>query len=222
MKNLSVIISLTGLFFTTGVTAQKMYNEGTVIYNIVVSTGSNQAKAADLLDGATQKMFIKGQLTRTELKSILGTGITIRDSKSGTGVTLNEYGDDKVLIRMNKAELEDANKKYTDIRFELKDETKTILGYTCKLAIATLNDGKSTFSVYYTNDIAFQNKDYGPQFIGLPGFPLEYEAELGTMRVTYKANKISFESITASLFDLPKSGYREMTYEEVKKLRTKN
>jgi hypothetical protein len=112
MKNLSVIISLTGLFFTTGVTAQKMYNEGTVIYNIVVSTGSNQAKAADLLDGATQKMFIKGQLTRTELKSILGTGITIRDSKSGTGVTLNEYGDDKVLTRMNKAELDDANKKY--------------------------------------------------------------------------------------------------------------
>jgi GLPGLI family protein len=112
--------------------------------------------------------------------------------------------------------------KNTGIRFELKDETKTILGYNCKLAIATLNDGKSTFSVYYTNDIAFQNKDYGPQFNGLPGFPLEYEAELGTMKVTYKADKISFEPITASLFDLPKSGYREMTYEEVKRLRTKN
>jgi GLPGLI family protein len=222
MKYLRNILTLIALMTGAGVTAQKVYNEGTITYNVVVSTGSSQAKAADLLDGATQKVFIKGQMTRSELKSILGTGITLRDTKSGTGVTINEYGDDKVLIRMNKAEYDDANKKYVGIKFELKDETKTILGYNCKLAIATLNDGKSTFRVYYTTDLVFQNKDYGPQFNGLPGFPLEYEAEIGTMRVTYKADKISFDPITAALFDLPKTGYREMTYEEVKKLRTKN
>ncbi|MBS4063925.1 MAG: GLPGLI family protein [Chitinophagaceae bacterium] len=222
MKHLRNIVTLIALMTGVAATAQKVYNEGTVTYNVVVSTGSNQAKAADLLDGATQKVFIKGQMTRSELKSILGTGITLRDTKSGTGVTINEYGDDKVLIRMNKAEYDDANKKYVGIKFELKDETKTILGYNCKLAIATLNDGKSTFRVYYTTDLVFQNKDYGPQFNGLPGFPLEYEAEIGTMRVTYKADKISFDPITAALFDLPKAGYREMTYEEVKKLRTKN
>lgn len=222
MKHLRNILTLIALMTGVAATAQKVYNEGTVTYNVVVSTGSNQAKAADLLDGATQKVFIKGQMTRSELKSILGTGITLRDTKSGTGVTINEYGDDKVLIRMNKAEYDDANKKYVGIKFELKDETKTILGYNCKLAIATLNDGKSTFRVYYTTDLVFQNKDYGPQFNGLPGFPLEYEAEIGTMRVTYKADKISFDPITAALFDLPKAGYREMTYEEVKKLRTKN
>jgi GLPGLI family protein len=222
MKHLRSIFTLIAVLFIISASAQKVYNEGTVTYNVVVSTGSNQANAADLLDGATQKVSIKGQMSRTELKSILGTGITLRDTKSGTGVTINEYGDDKVLIRMSKAEYDDANKKYVGIKFELKDETKVILGYNCKLAIATLNDGKSTFSVYYTTDIAFQNKDYGPQFNGLPGFPLEYEAEIGTMRVTYKADKVSFEPITAALFDLPKSGYREMTYEEVKKLRTKN
>jgi GLPGLI family protein len=222
MKHLRNIVTLIALMTGVAATAQKVYNEGTVTYNVVVSTGSSQAKAADLLDGATQKVFIKGQMTRSELKSILGTGITLRDTKSGTGVTINEYGDDKVLIRMNKAEYDDANKKYVGIKFELKDETKTILGYNCKLAIATLNDGKSTFRVYYTTDLVFQNKDYGPQFNGLPGFPLEYEAEIGTMRVTYKADKISFDPITAALFDLPKAGYREMTYEEVKKLRTKN
>ena len=222
MTHLRNILTLIALMTGVAATAQKVYNEGTVTYNVVVSTGSNQAKAADLLDGATQKVFIKGQMTRSELKSILGTGITLRDTKSGTGVTINEYGDDKVLIRMNKAEYDDANKKYVGIKFELKDETKTILGYNCKLAIATLNDGKSTFRVYYTTDLVFQNKDYGPQFNGLPGFPLEYEAEIGTMRVTYKADKISFDPITAALFDLPKAGYREMTYEEVKKLRTKN
>jgi GLPGLI family protein len=205
MKHLRNIVTLIALMTGVAATAQKVYNEGTVTYNVVVSTGSSQAKAADLLDGATQKVFIKGQMTRSELKSILGTGITLRDTKSGTGVTINEYGDDKVLIRMNKAEYDDANKKYVGIKFELKDETKTILGYNCKLAIATLNDGKSTFRVYYTTDLVFQNKDYGPQFNGLPGFPLEYEAEIGTMRVTYKADKISFDPITAALFDFAQS-----------------
>lgn len=96
-----------------------------------------------------------------------------------------------------------------------------ILGYNCKLAVATLKDG-SSFKVYYTTDIAFQNKDYGMQFQSLPGFPLEYESELGKMKVTYIADKISFDPVAAALFDLPKTGYREMTYDEVKKAQGKN
>ncbi|MBX9783799.1 MAG: GLPGLI family protein [Chitinophagaceae bacterium] len=220
MRQILTVLALS--LSITAVQAQKIYNEGSVIYNVVVSTGSTEAKAADLLDGATQKVFYKGQQTRTELKSILGTGITLHDLRNGSAVVMNEYGDDnKVLIRMSKTEYEDANRKYNGIKFELKTDTKTILGYKCNLAIATLNDG-STFKVYYTTEFAFQSKDYGPQFTGLPGVPLEYEAELGKMKVTYIAGKVSFDAVTAALFDIPKSGYREMTYEEVKKLQGKN
>jgi GLPGLI family protein len=186
-----------------------------------VVTGSQEAQNADLLDGATQKLIFKNQQTKSELKSILGTSVTLHDSRNGNAVVMNEYGNDKVLIRMTKANYEDGNSKYAGIKFELKNETKTILGYKCNLAIATLKDG-STFRVYYTAEFSFQNKDYGPQFAGLPGVPLEYESELGKMKVTYMADKVSFDPVSAAVFDVPKTGYREMTYEEVQKIRNKN
>lgn len=207
--------------FVNAVTAQKSYNDGIVTYNIVVSTGSKETKAADLMDGAVQKVIFKGTQTRTELKSILGTTVTLHDTRSGAAVILNDYGDQKILIRLAKADYEDRNKKYAGMKFELKNDTKKILGYTCNLAVATLKDG-STFKVYYTTDLVFQNKDYGMQFQSLPGFPLEYESELGSLKVTYVADKISFEPVTAALFDIPKTGYREMSYEEVKKAQGKN
>lgn len=195
---------------------KKAYNEGTVTYNIVVKTGSTEAKAADLLDGATQKLFFKGPQTRTELVSILGNTVTLHDNKSGNAVVMNEYGDQKIMIRMTKENYEDRNKKFAGVQFEIKNETKKILGYECKLAVAKLKDG-SSFKVYFAPDLVFQNKDYGMQFQSLPGFPLEYESELGKIKVTYVADKISFDPVAAAMFDIPKSGYREMTYDEVKK-----
>lgn len=213
----------TGLFFllmglVTGLNAQQVYGEGMVTYNIVVNTGNNETKAADLLDGATQKIFFKGVNTRTELSSILGKTITLHDSRLGNAVVMNEYGEQKILIRMTKGDYEDRNSKYAGIQFEYLPETKKIMGYNCKLAIAKLKDG-STFRVYYTPELVFQNKDYGAQFKNLPGFPLEYESELGKMKVTCIADKVSFDPVPAALFDTPKAGYREMTYDEVKNIR---
>ena len=198
--------------------AQQAYGEGTVSYNIVVNTGNNQTKAADLLDGATQKIYFKAVNTRTELTSVLGKTITLHDSKAGNAVVMNEYGEQKILIRLTKADYDDRNSKYAGIQFELLPETKKILGYNCKLAIAKLKDG-STFKVFYTTELVFQNKDYGEQFKNLPGFPLEYESELGKNKVTFIADKVSFDPVPSAMFDTPKTGYREMTYDEIKKTR---
>ena len=210
------------LFLFTAVvgaaTAQQTYSEGMVTYNIVVNTGNNEPKAADLLDGATQKIYFKGVNTRTELSSILGKTVTLHDSKTGAAVVMNEYGEQKILIRMTNADYDDRNSKYAGVQFELMPETKKIMGYNCKLAIAKLKDG-TTFRVYYTTELAFQNKDYGAQFKNLPGFPLEYESELGKMKVTCIADKVTFDPVPSAMFDVPKAGFREMTYEEIKKVR---
>ncbi|MFN4285017.1 MAG: DUF4412 domain-containing protein [Lacibacter sp.] len=196
--------------------AQRLYNEGSVVYNIVVSTGTAKPQAADLLDGARMRIWIKGNQSRTETKSVLGTTITLQDARTGNAVVLNEYGDQKVMITMTREEFQDRNQKFKDMKLEYLDETKTILGYNCKLAIATLTDG-SRFRVYYAPDLVFQNMNVGMQFDQLPGFPLEYESEMGSMKVTYVAEKVSFDPIPAALFDVPRSGYRRMTYEELRR-----
>jgi hypothetical protein len=68
--------------------------------------------------------------------------------------------------------------------------------------------------VYYTTDIILENKDYDAQFRNLPGVPLEFESVVGSMRVNYSANRVSFDPVPIKQFEIPKSGYREMTYDE--------
>jgi hypothetical protein len=43
---------------------------------------------------------------------------------------------------------------------------------------------------------------------------MEYESAVGNLKVTYTVSKIDFNTVPAAKFDLPKSGFRVMTYEE--------
>jgi hypothetical protein len=45
---------------------------------------------------------------------------------------------------------------------------------------------------------------------------MQYETAMGNINVVYTVSKISFAPVPASTFDLPKAGYRIMTYAESK------
>jgi GLPGLI family protein len=157
--------------------------------------------------------MLKGSLSRSELSSALGSTATIYDHKSGSGVVLRDFGTQKLLIKMNRSNWSDKNKKYNGIIFKPTGETKNIAGYKCEKAEALMKDGTS-FTVYFTREIVPENSEYDAQFKNLPGFPLEYESNQGTLKIKYTASKISFDPVPVSRFEIPKSGYREMTYDE--------
>ncbi|HVU83950.1 MAG TPA: hypothetical protein VHC50_03870, partial [Puia sp.] len=69
-------------------------------------------------------------------------------------------------------------------------------------------------TVYYTQDIVPENKAYDPVFVNLDGLPLEYEFSKGDLHIKYVLASINLNPVPASKFDIPTSGYREMTYEE--------
>ena len=206
---LVILLALTGV----GAQAQKILSEGAIVYDVSVQTGSSQAKMADVFDGATATVFIKGSQSRTDLKSAIGNSSTIYDSRAGSGVVLREFGAQKLMIRMNRQNWADKNKKYEGITYEKTSDAKKIAGYNCVKAIAKLTDG-TTFSVYYTTELVLENKDYDAQFRNLPGVPLEFESVVGSMRVNYSASRVSFDPVPIKQFEVPKSGYREMTYDE--------
>ena len=193
--------------------AQKVLSEGSIQYDVSVQTGSNQAKMADVFDGAIALVYVRGSQSRTELKSAIGSSITIYDSKMGNGVVIREFGAQKLLIRMNANNWAEKNKKYAGISFTKTGQTKKIAGFNCEEAMAKLADG-STFTVFFTNELVMENKDYDAQFRNLPGVPLEYESVMGNLRVKYTASRVSFDPIPVQRFEIPTSGYREMTYEE--------
>lgn len=214
-KSLFVVLLLTSLAFSAS--GQRKVSEMTLVYDAVVSTGSADPKLADAFDGATTTVYISGPLSRSEMVSALFTSTTIHDSKTGSAVVLREVSGQKLLIRLTPADWTDKNKRYQGITFTNTDETKVIAGYTCTKAIAKTADG-STFTVYYTKDITPENKEYDYQFRSLPGLPLEYEMVRGNLKIKYTVSQINLNPVPASKFDIPKTGYREMTYQESKKM----
>lgn len=195
--------------------AQKKFTEGTISYDIVINTGSDKPQAADFLDGATSTVYLKGNKSRTEMISSLGTQATIIDGAKNSITVLKEFGEQKYLIQMTPANYQEANKRYEGVTFTYGEEEKTIIGYKCKKAVGKLGNG-TTFTVWYTPDLVPENKDFQYVNRSLPGLAMEYESSVGNLQVTYTVSKISFNPVLASKFDLPKSGYRVMTYEESK------
>jgi GLPGLI family protein len=216
MKNISLMLFALVFMLSSPVWGQKKVSELTLVYDAAISSGSPQPKIADAFDGATTTVYLKGNLSRSEMVSALFSSATIHDSRTGSAVVLREVSGQKLLIRLTPENWTQKNRRYDGITFTNTKETKQIAGYNCIKAEARLADG-STFIVYYTTEIVPENKDYDYQFKNLNGLPLEYELSQGKFTIRYTVSTINLNPVPASKFDIPKSGYREMTYEESKK-----
>ncbi len=195
---------------------QQVISEGILIYNISIETGSKEPKMADMLDGATTTIYFKGAQTKSEMVSGLGKETTIYDSRTGTGVILKDYSGQKLMITLDKEDWEKKNRKYEGINYEISDETVNIAGYECKKAIATLKDGNS-FTVYFAPGLKVSNLNYDNPFKNLPGLAVQYEWKSGKMMFKYTLAKINSETVPLARFEIPKSGYRVLTFEETQK-----
>jgi GLPGLI family protein len=216
MRFCKTILFTACLFIVIVSQGQKNFIEGSLVYNISVETGSAEPKMADMLDGATTTVYLKGNQSRTEMVSGLGSEATIYNATTGSGVILKDYSAQKLMITLTPQEWEKNNKKYEGITFENTGETIDIAGFHCRKAIAKLKDG-STFTVYYTTDVSVSNKNYDYQFRTLPGLAVQYEMQTGKMKFKFTLSKIDYSVVPASKFEIPKTGYRVLTYEETKK-----
>ena len=217
MKRLKYYFFFPALFWVSATFSQKKISELTIVYNYTLSnTTSTDAKQNGPMLNATNTIYIKANMSRSEITSSMFSSATIYDTKSGSAVILREVSGQKLLIRMTPENWQDKNKRYEGIHFNNVQESKIIAGYKCDKAVATTSDG-FTISVYYTKDLVPENKDYDAQFKNLNGLPLEYELTKGSLQIKYVLSSINLNPVPASKFDIPKSGYREMSYEESKK-----
>jgi GLPGLI family protein len=216
MKHIAYIFTFFALLAgSIEMNAQRRLTEATISYDIVINTSNEKPQAADLLDGATSVIYLKGNSSRSEMISSLGTQATIIDGKTGNVAILKEYGEQRYIINMSPDNWKQSNQKYEGVTFTYENEFKTIAGYNCQKAIGRLTDG-TTFTVYFTKELVPVNKDFQYLNKNLPGLAMQYEANVGKMTVTYTVSNINFNLVPQAKLDLPKSGYRVMTYEESK------
>ena len=194
---------------------RKMVSELMLVYEY--SAGPAAKDKAEGTEYAVHTVYIKGHMSRSEMTSPLFSSTVIYDANSGSGVILKEVSGQKLLIRLNPDNWTERNKPYEGIVYKPTGETKEIAGYRCIKAVGQTASGV-TITVYYTRDLLPENRQYEPPFRTLDGLPLEYELTKGDVKIHYRVSSISLNPVPASKFDIPTSGYREMKYEESKKM----
>lgn len=209
---------ITFTFFSANVFAQKAVNEATLTYNISIESLNDKPALNKSLDGAKLNLYIKSTESRSDMVSSLGTESNLYDSKAGKGYILKEYSGQKLMITLSKDNWSQKNQYFRNMTFSIDNTTQTIAGFTCKKATAVLEGGKN-FIVYFLPDVTTVNKEYNNAFRQLPGIPVQYELESGKLKFTYTLTNINYDNIPAGKFDIPKAGYRVMTYDENQQLK---
>lgn len=188
--------------------SQKVVADCTVTFSVTVNeTGATGTSA--MFNNAIKTLYIKGNDVRSDIESSSFVQSTIWNGKTSSAVILREISGNKYMTVLDAAKWKEQNKKYDGMKVTLTNETKTILGYVCKKAIATLADG-SALNVFYAPEIIPSSNENDYQFKDIPGFALEYEAEIekGKSKITFTATKFNLSPVPAAKFEIPKSGYK--------------
>jgi len=89
---------------------------------------------------------------------------------------------------------------------------------SCKKATATASDGQ-TITVYLSNEKDITNKDYPIAFPKLIGIPYEINKKIGNIIFQYTIQSINYETVSSTVFETPKTGYRVLSYDEATKIK---
>lgn len=209
-----ILVCFFGLNALNG-SAQKKISDFSIVYDYEISNGTSAAKPIT----GSNSIFVKGSMSRSETGTQSYSSSIIHDATTGATVILKEVSGQKILIRLTPQNWKQMNATDEAITFSNTNETKTIAGYKCIKAVAKTADS-SVYSVYYASELSVENYDYNPKFKNLAGLALEYELTKGDFKIKYTVAKLNLNPVPESKFDIPKTGYREMTFEESKKLNT--
>ncbi len=222
----TIVFLLIGLFFINSdvVVAQDLstntsrrISEGTIYYDIFFTTGNNAAAQVEKNLGGTQTVSLKGYMSRVDIANQQFLQSTIIDAKAGNIKLLKTLGGQQYLIEVNRENWDELNRKYENAKVVFGEEFKNIAGFNCQKALVTFKDGTSS-AVFFTRELIAEHRDFEYAFKSIPGLVMENETAVGNNKVTYSVSKISFNIVPTSKFELPKSGYRVMTYEESKQI----
>jgi GLPGLI family protein len=213
------------LAFVCPILTNAQLTEGSITYSMEFSSKQKDAKQAiEMMEGSELNIYFKDDNTRADIKmGSLMEMKTVTNSKSEKFLILMDMSmmGIKYAVNSSLAELEEKNKKEKPkMDIELVKGSKTILGYSCKKAIGTDEDGnKMTF--WYTEDIVVNKRGQSYLNHDIPGFPLQYQIMQKGLKMSMTATNFE-KSLDAEkakkLFnmDIPE-GYEEKTLLELMK-----
>ena len=186
--------------------AQKLFSEGTVIYSV-----ETQVNGKNGIDSAIYSLKVKGANIRTELSSLVGKSIYIYDLREGIGAVLREFGGQRILIPVDRNNWNEITGGFRNMIYSSASGDTTLLDYRCLKLSGVLADG-SILKIWYTEDILPEIKEINFPLTNINGLPLMIEMANGNQKVLYKAQSINYDPVQVQNYDIPKNGYRVLTF----------
>lgn len=222
MKIKSLIIAcialICGLSIPSALLAQKPF-KGRIVYQM--SYPASMVDQLTLSNLPTQTIIsARANLTRHEIVTEAFTQIKINDSQARTSVTLMEFGRDRYAVHKNSDQIAAGVKELGQPEIRFTNETKDILGYKCKKALAITTDifGEEVVKeIFYTEELQGTPFNFDTPYNKIPGVMLEFEMQVRNLNVRYEAKSIRKRSVKAKLFRVPKE-YKSITFEELREI----
>lgn len=219
MKKLILIASV--ILLT--VSGWSQVTEGHISYKIdLTSDNPDMQSALSMMQGSLLDVYFMGPSTRAEMKMGSMMNVTsISNEKTGDVLMLMSGMVGFNAIKTTLTELKSQSQEEPKVEISLLDEKKEILGYVCKKAIITDEEGnESTF--WYTEDILASKEGQNYLNDKVPGFPLEYDINNSGFKMTMIASSVvkslkKNERNELFNFSIPE-GYKEMTLDDLKKM----
>jgi len=206
MKNITLAIAF--LLSSFSIIAQDF--EGTITYEMVYENLSPQIKPMAGMLPKSSTVEVRGELSKTTTPNAMGGEINvIINSTTPETLTLMNLMGQKYATKMNSEDIKDEEKP----EIVYTDETKEILGYDCKKAVATDKEGNEV-EVYYTEEIDVKVSN---SVDGIKGFPMQVMITQDMFTMTQTVTEIDKGKVKKIKMEVP-SDYTLKTLEELQKM----
>jgi GLPGLI family protein len=179
------------IIHTTIVTAWSQavrYRSGSVEYAVSYDFLMQQPLLSESLPKVARVSFGKGKI-RSEKLGTKTENFKVANYKNNTSYTAIQFFGTGYWVKEPSTTID---------KVVLTDSFKTILGYPCRRALVTKEDGIEV-EVFYTTALGAQFSPYR----GIEGFALEYSTATFGDLTLYKATKITPEKLSKKLFEQP-------------------
>lgn len=188
---------------------------GKIVYDMTFSSDNpDMAMATSMLTGSKMTISFMPKKSKIEMTmGAFGKFTTIADTKKKKVLMLVDMMGQKNAAE-DKVDQAKADSARAATTVKLVDETKVILGYTCKKAIVTDKDGKE-MTFWYTEDIKVDFSGQRQFNTNVPGVILEFATNQNEMVISFVATSFNKE-VEKSEFDMSiPEGYTKKTPEEM-------
>ncbi len=210
----AVVFAVAVLFFLPAGYAQKKLKSGMIEFT--VTNVKTDVPELALMEGTRRSFAFSPTEVVTEIEMKSG-GVKVQKIvrlKTEGETHLYDLGGQKYAV-----EYADKPQVKSDLRVEstaieyVTGSTKTIAGYICRKAIATVNDEK--ILLWVTDKIKAQMPEVQAVFPDLAGFPLEYTLPAAHAHLTFTAQQVS-ENVPEKIGLIP-TDYEVLSAEEFQK-----